>query len=260
MDHIKAISAIQDASMDMHMNLSTHLPDGRQVLTFIRPGNEPGRLLQLVNELPWDHNTDKYLPLSRVQVFTSKDESLSMSIFVYGEEMPSEPIAVDVMGSRILDYAQEVQRGKYLHDHRAPKPSDLFTKENLLEYMQSCSETYLLRSDPRRFLKQRLLYDQVSGTEGMAISIEESLTNDTGTYWIDIAVTNSLPQVTLENCARLLKLHNFDVLRSHLDVVADGNNGNVTLLRMVVSPLAGTSRHRERFQESPVRAKACQMA
>lgn len=33
LDHIKAISAIKDANMDMHMNLKTHLPDGRQVNT-----------------------------------------------------------------------------------------------------------------------------------------------------------------------------------------------------------------------------------
>ena len=31
LDHIKAISAIKDANMDFHMNLKTHLPDGRQV-------------------------------------------------------------------------------------------------------------------------------------------------------------------------------------------------------------------------------------
>jgi len=35
LDHIKAISAIKDANMDMHMNLKTHLPDGRQVRTYI---------------------------------------------------------------------------------------------------------------------------------------------------------------------------------------------------------------------------------
>ena len=35
LDHIKAISAIKDANMDMHMNLKTHLPDGRQVSTHI---------------------------------------------------------------------------------------------------------------------------------------------------------------------------------------------------------------------------------
>lgn len=31
LDHIKAISAIKDANMDMHMNSKTHLPDVRQV-------------------------------------------------------------------------------------------------------------------------------------------------------------------------------------------------------------------------------------
>jgi len=35
LDHIKAISAIKDANMDMHMNLKTHLPDGRQVRIYI---------------------------------------------------------------------------------------------------------------------------------------------------------------------------------------------------------------------------------
>jgi hypothetical protein len=35
LDHIKAISAIKDANMDMHMNLKTHLPDGRQVRRII---------------------------------------------------------------------------------------------------------------------------------------------------------------------------------------------------------------------------------
>ena len=35
LDHIKAISAIKDANMDMHMNLKTHLPDGRQVSVYV---------------------------------------------------------------------------------------------------------------------------------------------------------------------------------------------------------------------------------
>ena len=56
-------------------------------------------------------------------------------------------------------------------------------------------------------------------------------------YWVDVAVANSLPQVALEHTSRLLFLHNFDVFRSHLDVVSDGENGNVTLLRMLVAPV-----------------------
>jgi glutamate dehydrogenase len=58
-----------------------------------------------------------------------------------------------------------------------------------------------------------------------------------GDYWIDIAVTNSLPQTALENAARVLAMNNLDIMRSHLDVLSDGNNGNVTMLRLLVSSI-----------------------
>jgi len=38
---------------------------------------------------------------------------------------------------------------------------------------------------------------------------------------------------------QLLFLHSFDVLRAHLDNVKDGENGNITLLRMLVTPVNG---------------------
>lgn len=47
MDHIKAIAALKDANMDLYLNLKAQLPDGRQVLTFIRPRTEPGTLLHM---------------------------------------------------------------------------------------------------------------------------------------------------------------------------------------------------------------------
>jgi hypothetical protein len=50
LDHIKAISAIKDANMDMHMNLKTHLPDGRQV--------------RLISVFLWDLLTHSILCLS----------------------------------------------------------------------------------------------------------------------------------------------------------------------------------------------------
>lgn len=58
-----------------------------------------------------------------------------------------------------------------------------------------------------------------------------------GDYWIDIAVTNSLPQIALENAARVLAMNNLDIMRSHLDVLSDGDNGNVTMLRLLVSSI-----------------------
>ena len=71
-----------------------------------------------------------------------------------------------------------------------------------------------------------------------SIPIQPSHVDDVNDhYWVDVAVANSLPQVALEHTSRLLFLHNFDVFRSHLDVVSDGENGNVTLLRMLVAPV-----------------------
>ncbi len=230
MDHLKAISAV-------HLNLQSHLPDGRAVLTRIRPGTKPGTLLNMVKELPGTTaEFDEYIPLSRVQVFSTKDDSMSLNIFVFGEEKLA-PTDIDEK-IQILEYAKEVQDGKYISDDRHPKPSPMFDRQNIVDYLHKCSETYvdaLSRVDPRRFLKQMELYHVVSGSEGMAVSIEAS-DKSPSSYWIDIAVANSLPQVALENAAHLLFLHKFDISSAHLDVVKDGENGDVTLLRIMASP------------------------
>jgi hypothetical protein len=38
--------------------------------------------------------------------------------------------------------------------------------------MEKCSESYIIRSDPRRFLSQFELFESVSGTENVSVSIE----------------------------------------------------------------------------------------
>ena len=53
-------------------------------------------------------------------------------------------------------------------------------------------------------------------------------------YWIDSAIANSLPQYALEYFARVAKVNNLDIIRTHLDNVNDGDNGTVTQLRMLV--------------------------
>lgn len=219
------------------MNLHSTLPDGGHVLTFIRPGKEPGRILDLVAELPWTHNLTGFPPLSRVQAFTSEDESISLSMFIFGQEHTEDDNVEDV-GSEFLTLAEKIQHGDFIESSRYPRPSSIFERDNLLNYLRNCSSSYLTRSDPRRFLSQRELFNQVSGSEGIAVSIEESEMDDThGQYWIDIAVANSFPQVALEHSSRLLYLHRFDVIRAHLDVVSDGENGDVTLLRLLIAPL-----------------------
>jgi len=243
-NQIKAISAIKEANMDLHMNLRSHLSDGRLCLTFIRPGpTKPGGLLKLVNELPWNHKTKDYLPLSRVLVYTANDETLSLNMFNYGNEK-SPPFKLEAVGSEILKYAERIQKGEFLNAKNHPRPAEYFEREQLLEYMKKCSFTYLSQANPRRFLKQRYMFSEVSGTEGMDVSIEEELYDYDDKdrkrhFWFDIAVANSLPQVTLENASRILYLDKFDVVRAHLDVVSDGANGDVTLLRLCAVPMEG---------------------
>ena len=147
-------------------------------MTRIRPGTQPGVLLNMVKELPGSTTQfEDYVPLSRVQVFSTKDNSMSLNIFIFGEETSMAPTHIEQAGAQILDYARQVQLGQFLREDRHPKPSPLFERERIIDYLHNCNETYihaLTKVDPRRFLRQMELFDRVSGTEGMAVIVEVS--------------------------------------------------------------------------------------
>ena len=271
-DHIKAIAAVKDANMDLYLNLKTHLGDGRQVLTFVRPGTQPGTLLHMVEQLPWQHNADDYIPLTRILVFSTKDETMSLNMFVYGNKQTPATLGMTSTSTtqgkddeaslspaalELLDYAARLQAG----DPEAASgaaglgldpTAPLLQRPALIEYLHRCSDNYINASatDPRRFWQQRVLFEQVSGTEGTRVHMEEAAPeegevalghlNATKHYWVDVAVANSLPQVALEHLCRLLFLHDLDVTRARLDIIDDGANGTVTMLRMLVAPTQGT--------------------
>ena len=229
--HLKSITAVKEAGMDLYLNLKAHLPDGRQILTFIRPGTSAGTLLNMVEELPWKHNDADYLPLTRILVFSTKDESMSLNMFVYGAKKTSMPGHFDELkaGTNILEYAASVQRGEVPE----LEPNPLYEPEPMKAFLERCTENYIraLANEPRRFLTQRVLIERVTGTEGTRVQIEPADMEDVGSghYWVDVAVANSLPQVALENVCRVLYHHHFDVTRSRLDIVNDGENGTVTV-------------------------------
>lgn len=228
MDHIKAIASIRDANMDLYLNLKSHAHDGRVIYTFIRPGTQPGTLLSMVDELPYDEG----LPLSRLHAFSALDDSMSLNMFVYGHKQFNEPKPIDSPAIlEILALAKQVQAG--LTDM---EPNPIFEPDALMQYMQKCSDNYLniISRNPIRFLQQRLLFEQVSGTEGSAVNIEQAAHEGSKHYWIDVAVANTIPQVALQHTCRLLYVQDFDVKRARLDVIDDGDNGSVTLLRLLV--------------------------
>lgn len=90
----------------------------------------------MVKELPGTTaEFDEYIPLSRVQVFSTKDDSMSLNIFVFGEERLA-PTDIDEK-SQIIEYAQDVQDGKYITDERHPKVcAELFSFD--LPVAKSC--------------------------------------------------------------------------------------------------------------------------
>jgi hypothetical protein len=201
MEHIKAIAAVKDANMDLYLNLSTHLPDGRQVLTFIRPGTEAGTLLRMVQELPENSKYDADTPLSRLHVFSTNDGTMSLNIFIYGRPNPSLTSLeyIHDVGLPILQYASDVQAG-ILHEDNHDQidqlhPSPLLESNVLEQYMRYCTETYIRigADDPKRFLQQRQIIDHVAGKDGTSVHIAAS-NREHGYYWVDFAVANSLPQ------------------------------------------------------------------
>ena len=50
---------------------------------------------------------------------------------------------------------------------------------------------------------------------------------------MDIDPTLSI-NIALENASKVLHQHNLDIGRSHLDVISDGSNGSVSMLRLLV--------------------------
>uniref|UniRef100_A0A7S3KZB4 Glutamate/phenylalanine/leucine/valine/L-tryptophan dehydrogenase C-terminal domain-containing protein n=1 Tax=Amphora coffeiformis TaxID=265554 RepID=A0A7S3KZB4_9STRA len=262
MSHVKAISAVKDADMDLHLNLQAHMPDGRKVLTFIRPGTQAGTLLKMIMELPYkDNDGDDYMPLTRLHVFSTEDETMSLNMFVYGlREATASDVSEDVYES-ILDYASMVQRGEVTQTPDGlshPSPSPLFEHDRLVEYIKKCSQNYINfgLTNPRRFLQQMEMFNEVSGSEGTAIHIEPDSV-EPNHFWVDVAVANSYPRVALEHLCRLLFLHDFDVARARLDVVPDGDNGNITMLRMLVTPIGDNTGSSDVFDVLTREIKRC---
>lgn len=56
-----------------------------------------------------------------------------------------------------------------------PKPNKMFSRDRLIQHMEKCSESYMIRSDPRRFLSQFELFERVSGCDNISVSIEVRL-------------------------------------------------------------------------------------
>lgn len=75
-----------------------------------------------------------------------------------------------------MEYAQQLLDGTLPptdeYGRPNPKPNSMFSRDRLIHHMERCKESYIIRSDPRRFLSQFELFERVSGSDNIAVSIE----------------------------------------------------------------------------------------
>lgn len=238
MDHLKALSALRGIKQNLSLTLASKLDDGTTEVTFIRPATDDSSLVSMLAGMPpADGN------LSRVKVYTAADDSLALNIFTFGKQCITPATADD--GADIIAYANELKAGEHSGDTKAPAYDEAtMSPEALTEYFKHCQASYVSSSNPRRFIIQRTLYEQVKGTERTAVHHEQFAADGelNAGYWITAAAANVLPKMLLHKMAYVLNARGFSIGRVHLDVVDDAHNtmgdapGSVTMLRLHVTP------------------------
>lgn len=167
-----------------------------------------------------------------------------MNIFTFEPTKDLKVCASKEDASNIFSYIDRIKAGEFSKDSNVPQYSELFSAPAMDDYLKKINPSYALNSNPRRFLIQRQLYEQVRSTESSVVHIEPGSVVQEGTVgsWISIAAANVLPEVLLQLASAITSAGGFDISRAHLDTVADPENemgpdmpGYVTMIRLLVS-------------------------
>lgn len=247
--HLKAIAAIHDLNQKgLTLKLVTPGLNGSLDVTHITSGCSNGLLFNQIDnlEIPQDHY------LSNVRVYQSMDENLSLNVFTFDHlNQINKNFATgnEDSVSAIMKYIEEIkltQYDSYMKEKLSLPPySNIFSKSSMEEYFKVIPHAYLNNvRDYRRFLIIRSLYNDVKGTEDVAVHIEKfkDPTNATNEgAWISIATPNLLPEKMFRLVSRFMKAKNVKIHRAHLDNFLDPMNSidessYVTVLRLLVSP------------------------
>lgn len=233
--HVKAITAIRDLKQaDLSLKIESKGDNDSLQITYINSQTKKGLLHSQINSLKVPDGYE----LTRVNVFSSLDGELALNMFSFESKAYNKSIATKDHASKILNYIEEVKAGKHVNDSRVPTYSELYSNASMDEYLKKITPSYAENSDPRRFLIQKQLYEKVKGTEGSAVHVERGPTENLN--WITIAASNVLPEVLLRLSSSIISSKSLDIVRAHLDEVADPSNstaeipGQITMLRLLV--------------------------
>lgn len=227
---MQAITAIKELSSS---NMALRIANVEKAtnlhhVTYINSGTETGILYNQIKNLVAPTGTE----LAHVHVFSSVDKSLALNVFSFENKEAAQRADTKADAKNLFDFAAEMKAGKYANDASVPKYSEIFSEKSLEEYLKNCSAGYGSKTSPRRFMIQREMFEKVRGTEGSEVHLEPFETNST---WVSIAAANVLPEVLLRLSSAILSARDLDVSQAHLDSVVDSSNGNVTMLRLLIS-------------------------
>jgi glutamate dehydrogenase len=144
----------------------------------------------------------------------------------------------DVVPPNLLQYAQDVQAGKFAkQDGHIPADSPLLQPDRLLAHVKRCRPQYVANTSARRFCLQMAMCDEIikGGTysEAMATEVENEWADVKGDSMVTLALTNVQPLAALSRVSKYLSSLRIDISRVQLDVIQ--GQPDVTMLRILTT-------------------------
>eukprot|EP00596_Hydrurales_sp_CCMP1899_P000433 CAMPEP_0119043108 /NCGR_PEP_ID=MMETSP1177-20130426/17647_1 /TAXON_ID=2985 /ORGANISM="Ochromonas sp, Strain CCMP1899" /LENGTH=989 /DNA_ID=CAMNT_0007010475 /DNA_START=132 /DNA_END=3098 /DNA_ORIENTATION=- len=253
--HLQAVIAIRDLQqLNLSLKLESKGEEGSSEVTFINSQTKTGNLYSQIKNLSVPEGSN----LARVRVYSALDNSLALNVFSFESSTKGKQVATLEDAEPILEYIKNLKAGQYDSDPRVPKYCDLFSDENIADYITRVSPSYVIEGGPRRFLIQRGLFEEVKGTDGTAVHIETytgstpaarntPAASEEGTPvltqgWITVAASNVLPEVLLRLSSSMISAGGYSINRANMESVSDHEHSSaempavVTMLRLLVSP------------------------
>jgi hypothetical protein len=229
--HLRALCALQEGGFLPDATLTNE----EGTITLIRPLNKPGQLLAMLSTLESLRVSLKIKDqLSSMQVYVSKDQTLSLNVFQFTSPMPG---GLRQVPQSLLDYAAELQAGKYAGDDMHARLGPYLAPESIAQYVRQCQPEYVSNSSARRFCLQMAMHRHVteggSNSEAVAIEVENEWAQRKGDTMITLALTHVSPISALSRVSKLLASRRVDIVRVNLDVIK--GEPDVTMLRVLTS-------------------------
>lgn len=156
--HLKAIQAIRDLKQsDLTLRIETKGDSGSTEVTYIKTGTKSGLLHSQIKNLQIPEGSS----LSRVKVFSSLDGEIALNVFTFQNSQVDKELASPADATAIFELINEIRQGVHSSNPSMPKDSALFDDAAMKDYLTRVSSSYASLSSARRFLVQRLLFEQV---------------------------------------------------------------------------------------------------